>query len=113
MAQRRQKLLDALRNVPMDERIARFECVIVVADPNTLDCTSVTGVCSGHIAMQESGEGGFGYDPIFIPDGFERTFAEIDETTKNQISHRGRAIQQILPHLRLMATATNHESPND
>lgn len=104
MMERRQKLLDALRDVPMEKRTARFECVIVVADPNTLDCTYVPGVCSGQIAMQESGEGGFGYDPVFIPDGFECTFAEIDETTKNQISHRGRAIQQILPYLLLMAT---------
>lgn len=106
MPQRRQKLLDALRDVPPDERTARFECVIAVADPITLVCTHVTGVCEGRIAMYESGSGGFGYDPLFVPDGFEETFAEIDENTKNQISHRGRAIRQIVSHLSQLATST-------
>lgn len=105
MWQRRQKLLDALRDVPSEERTARFECVIAIADPFTLTDKHVTGVCEGRIAMQESGGGGFGYDPLFIPDGFDGTFAEIDEETKNQISHRGRAIGQIIPHLRQLVSS--------
>lgn len=110
MPQRRQKLLDALRDVPPEKRTARFACVIAVADPITLTCTQVTGICEGRIAMLESGGGGFGYDPLFIPDGFDQTFAELDESTKNQISHRGRAIQQIISHLRqLVTTKADHE----
>lgn len=110
MSQRRQKLLDALRDVPPEKRTARFACAIAVADPITLTCIQVTGVCEGRIAMQEGGSGGFGYDPLFIPDGFAQTFAEINEGTKNQISHRGRAIQQIISHLRQLATSkADHE----
>lgn len=102
-AGRRRRLLDALRDVPPAARTARFVCVITVAAPGLLTCTSVTGVCQGRIAEAESGTGGFGYDPLFIPDGYAETFGVLDETVKHQISHRGRATQQIIPVLRALA----------
>ncbi len=57
------------------------------------------GICNGQIATKSRGDGGFGYDPIFIPDGFNETFAEISPEVKNQISHRGKAIAQMLDFL--------------
>ena len=61
---------------------------------------SVTGRCDGTIASRPSGEGGFGFDPIFIPSGYSQTFAEISLEEKNRISHRGRAIQAFAQELR-------------
>lgn len=98
-ADRRQKVLGELEGVPEAERTARFECVVVVANPKTLACTSVTGVCKGRIAFADSGAGGFGYDAIFIPEGYSQTFAELDAEVKARLSHRGDAVRQILPIL--------------
>lgn len=105
-AGRRRKLLEELHDVPLEQRGARFECVITLVDPETLTCISVTGVCAGRIAFADAGEYGFGYDPIFIPEGYDQTFAQLDDSAqsiKNQISHRGRAVQQIAPFLRQLA----------
>jgi XTP/dITP diphosphohydrolase len=55
--------------------------------------TTVEGIVRGHIAEAPRGEGGFGYDPLFIPEGYEKTFAELGEETKNQISHRAKAFR--------------------
>jgi XTP/dITP diphosphohydrolase len=99
MAQRRQKLLGELMGVPDEQRTAAFACVIAVAEPGH-DVVFVKGVCKGRIAQAESdGAGGFGYDPIFIPDGYTQTFSQIGEDEKNRISHRGRAAQLIVPIL--------------
>jgi len=103
-ADRRQKLLNELKEVPDDKRTARFECVIALANPQTGEVTTVSGTCEGVIAHQESGgEHGFGYDPIFIPDGYDVTFADIGGAEKNRISHRGRAAAQLLPVLKSLA----------
>lgn len=99
-AGRRRRLLDALRDVPEAARTARFECVIALANPATQTQVYEVGVCPGRIALAESaGRGGFGYDPVFIPDGYTQTFADLDESIKNRISHRGRALTAMLPHL--------------
>lgn len=58
------------------------------------------GICPGHIAREKRGTAGFGYDPIFVPDGFETTFAEMGDAVKNQISHRAKATQKLLDFLR-------------
>jgi non-canonical purine NTP pyrophosphatase, rdgB/HAM1 family len=85
------KLLGMLRNVPKDQRTARFVCVIAVASPDGRVQT-VEGVCEGRIGTEHHGQGGFGYDPLFIPAGYLKTFAELTDTEKNMISHRGRAL---------------------
>ena len=87
------KLLQALDGVP--DRRARFVAAIAVVHPNS-DPEGVLGVCEGHILHTPKGESGFGYDPIFVPDGYEQTFAELGENIKNKISHRSKALQQAL-----------------
>ena len=57
--------------------------------------TQVEGVVNGKIAQQEEGEGGFGYDPVFVPEGYEKTFASLSAEEKNSISHRGRAMEAL------------------
>ena len=107
MQDRRQKLLGELQGVPFEKRTARFACVIAVANPRTGETTHVRGVCEGHIALQEEvGRGGFGYDPVFIPNGYDVTFSSIPLDEKNRISHRGVAVQMIIPVLRRMANET-------
>lgn len=78
-------------------RKAQFRTVIVY---RTAEGTRVfEGVCAGEITTEERGEKGFGYDPIFSPEGFEITFAEMALDVKNAISHRGKAVQQLIAHL--------------
>lgn len=104
MQDRRQKLLGELQGIPFAKRTARFACVIAVANPQTGETTSVRGVCEGHIALEEEqGGGGFGYDPVFIPKGYDVTFSRIPLDEKNRISHRGLATAMIIPVLRRMA----------
>jgi XTP/dITP diphosphohydrolase len=83
------KLLQELEGVT--DRTARFRCVIALCSPEGESCT-VEGRCEGHIAEVEAGCGGFGYDPLFIAEGYDITFAEMAPRAKNAISHRGRAL---------------------
>jgi XTP/dITP diphosphohydrolase len=103
-AQRYQELLSKLLDLPWEERTARFRCVIVVARPDGALLGSTEGVCEGYIAEAPVGKGGFGYDPIFYLPELQKTLAQLDPTTKNQISHRGRALQKIEPLLRQLAS---------
>ncbi|MFW5748418.1 MAG: RdgB/HAM1 family non-canonical purine NTP pyrophosphatase [Chloroflexota bacterium] len=99
-AGRRQKLLAALQDVPNAERGAYFICVIAVFDPATNTVLTAEGRCPGHIATAESrGSGGFGYDKLFVPQGYDRSFADFDKAEKNRISHRGRAADTLRPQL--------------
>jgi XTP/dITP diphosphohydrolase len=91
----RRKLLHLLSTIPDAERTARFRCVIAISTPDGREWIS-EGVCEGHIGRQEMGKDGFGYDPLFIPDGYKQTFAALGKEIKNQISHRARALQQIM-----------------
>jgi XTP/dITP diphosphohydrolase len=86
-----EKLLGLLGGHPAERRNARFRCVMVLLGPNGQEHVA-EGICEGRITDAPRGEGGFGYDPVFVPDGFDRTFAQIDSETKNRISHRGRAL---------------------
>lgn len=88
-----EKLLTELDEVPFDERTANFRCVLVLYDGISKRCFD--GICGGHIITYPRGEKGFGYDPLFLPDGFSRTFAELDMETKNKISHRGKALSSL------------------
>lgn len=87
------KLLAALHGVALEKRAARFRCVVAIADEKGLVDT-VEGICNGVIVDQERGGGGFGYDPLFIPDGQVKTFAELSLDVKNRISHRAKALQK-------------------
>jgi len=92
---RYQKLLDALAGVPEDQRTARFCCVVALAWPDGTVHTA-EGRCEGQIGWAPRGEHGFGYDPVFIVDGFGGlTMAELEPEVKNRISHRARAVQNL------------------
>lgn len=93
-------LLAEMDTAETDDRRARFVCSIAIADPGGDILFSAEGVCDGRIADLPCGSGGFGYDPLFVPDGFGQTFGELDRTVKQSISHRSRAFQQIIPFLR-------------
>lgn len=97
-AENRKKLLGAMKHLRDDERCAYFECVVALATPEGLKkCTR--GTCEGRLLSQERGTSGFGYDPLFVKHDYSKTFAELDELTKNRISHRRKAIDKLLPHL--------------
>jgi XTP/dITP diphosphohydrolase len=94
------KLLGALAGVGEPGRTARFRTVVVVAWADGSESVA-TGVVEGTIATAPRGQGGFGYDPVFVPrDGDGRTFAEMTDAEKNAISHRGRALAALLAQLR-------------
>lgn len=78
----------------VEDRAARFTCTIALVDPTGREHV-VVGHCPGRIAHAPSGTAGFGYDPLFIPDGYEASFADLGEEAKNKISHRGRALAQV------------------
>ena len=85
-------LLQRLERVNRNQRSARFVCVAALADPTGSIAGVTHGICEGLIIDQPRGGGGFGYDPIFIPQGFDKTFAELPADIKNVISHRARAL---------------------
>jgi len=110
------KLLRLLKDVPREKRTARFRCVIALtpvergtrdvesgesaspvcyADEFELRTEIFDGACEGRIEFAPRGEGGFGYDPLFIPNGFEQSFAELGEDVKNQLSHRSKALAKL------------------
>lgn len=88
------KLLAELEKVSCVSRNARFRCVLVLARDSEIRATC-EGCVLGTIARTATGTHGFGYDPIFVPDGYDRTFADLPATTKNEISHRGRAVAEL------------------
>ncbi len=89
-----QKLLDALKGHPMSKRSATFVCSLaLVMEGMTLQ---TKGILNGTIAEAPQGRSGFGYDPIFIPEGFQRTLAELTADEKNEVSHRARAVHELM-----------------
>jgi len=88
------KLLDLLRDVPPERRTARFRCALALAFPDGRVYT-VEGTCEGRIVEDPAGEGGFGYDPLFLVLEEGRTFAQMTREEKNRISHRGRALSKL------------------
>lgn len=97
------KLLRALQGVPDDQRSARFICVVAIAEPLS-EPEIVRGVCEGHIIHTPRGEGGFGYDPVFVPIGYDKSFAELGDNIKNQISHRAKALDKAIKLLSKMTS---------
>jgi XTP/dITP diphosphohydrolase len=94
---RRDYLLAQLRGISRPWP-ARFHCTVAIAAPEGV-IHIADGVCQGEIIPEERGESGFGYDPIFLVENMERTMAELSMSVKNQISHRGRAIEVVIPIL--------------
>lgn len=88
-----QVLLSNLSRTGDSELLARFVCVMVIADPRPLKIS--LGTCEGTISVEPRGENGFGFDPIFVPAGYSTTFAELPAEIKNAISHRTRALAGI------------------
>ena len=125
-AQNVRKLLRELEGVPFAQRTARFRCCIALIEKGELqegeDAVAeggvalpdgsvalpeggilrvFEGICEGHIALEPQGELGFGYDPVFVPEGMEKTMAMLTLDEKNAISHRGRALDMLAAHLGL------------
>jgi XTP/dITP diphosphohydrolase len=98
-AERYQLLLAELAGVPFDRRAARFRCVVALAGPDGTILGTAEGVCEGIIASEPAGEGGFGYDPVFLIPEMGLTMAQLPPETKHAISHRGRAVRAIGPVL--------------
>lgn len=105
------RLLELLRDVPADGRTARFRCVMALcpvgawapstADPGLSARAEVfEGICEGAIISSPRGTAGFGYDPLFVPNGYSQTYAELGDSIKNTISHRARALQKLLQWLK-------------
>ena len=91
-ADRRALLLSELAQQTTENHNARFVCVVAIATPDGSILSTSEGICEGKIIFEERGTNGFGYDPLFVPDGFEQTFAELSDSIKNRISHRARAL---------------------
>lgn len=94
------KLLRLLEDVPDGRRTGRFRCTLALvplrdpeAEPHICD-----GACEGRLQRTATGDAGFGYDPLFIPDGHDRSFAELGEDVKNALSHRARAVERLKAH---------------
>ncbi len=109
------KLLRLLNDVPLEKRTARFRCVIALAAvpeeriesaapvcyADEFEAQIFDGVCDGCIQFSPSGHGGFGYDPLFVPDGFTHSFAELGEDVKNKLSHRAKALAKLKAFFRI------------
>ncbi len=90
------KLLQELADVPANKRGAQFRCILALTALGQANSTELfEGVCRGRISQMETGEGGFGYDPLFIPDGYDNSFADLGPATKNTLSHRAKALAKL------------------
>lgn len=89
-----EKLLLELEGIPLEERTAKFVCVISIAFKNG-EKLIVRGECPGKIGFEKKGSNGFGYDPLFIVDDYGKTFGELGSDIKNKISHRAKALEKL------------------
>ncbi|HEX2956169.1 MAG TPA: RdgB/HAM1 family non-canonical purine NTP pyrophosphatase [Chitinispirillaceae bacterium] len=96
-----QKLLKLLEHIPAERRTARFKCVMVLKTSDA-EVISAEGTCEGKIGFALSGSGGFGYDPLFTPDGYEHSFGELSASIKNRISHRSIALNRLRQIMEVM-----------
>ncbi|MBI4655997.1 MAG: RdgB/HAM1 family non-canonical purine NTP pyrophosphatase [Elusimicrobia bacterium] len=92
------KLLKQLANADIGSRKAVFKCVIALVSPAGR-AVAVQGILQGKITLKPAGQNGFGYDPVFMPDGFKKTLAQMSLKQKNSISHRADALRKIAPYL--------------
>jgi XTP/dITP diphosphohydrolase len=102
-ADNNQKLLRLLEKFPAERRTARFRCVLALVELSGADVAGraevFEGVCEGRIQQAPAGQGGFGYDPLFVPEGHALSFAELGTEVKNTISHRARALTRLKARL--------------
>lgn len=96
---RYRKVLDLMADIPTHKRRARFRCAAAYAEPDG-EVMLAEGTCPGRVARQPAGAGGFGYDPIFIPDGYSITMAQLTPDQKHALSHRGRAFRLLAQMIR-------------
>jgi len=94
-----ERLLEEMKGIPQENRKAAFKCVLVLYETDG-SYHHFEGLFEGSIAEAPSGTGGFGYDPVFLPAGENKTVAEMDPETKNSISHRGRAFDKLKKYLK-------------
>lgn len=99
-ADRRELLLSELAKTGNKDREARFVAVVAIAAPDGTVLNVSEGICEGTITFTPRGDGGFGYDPLFIPNGYDQTFAELPQNLKNRISHRALALLKTNEFLR-------------
>lgn len=88
------KLIRLIRDVPYEKRTARFVSVITMVYPDGR-VLAARGTVEGHLVLEARGGGGFGYDPLFVPEGYDKTFGELGPEVKNSISHRARALEEL------------------
>lgn len=100
----RHKLLQEMKELTGEERSAYFECCLALCTPEGIE-KCVSARCEGHILTEERGGNGFGYDSLFVKNGYDKTFAELDESVKNRISHRQKALEKLLPVVESMASS--------
>jgi len=96
-------LLEKLRDVPLEKRTAHYTCHAALSDPDGHIQAESEGICRGRILVEPAGTGGFGYDPLFEVIECHRTFGELSPAVKSVLSHRSRAIRQVLPALLSLA----------
>ena len=89
------KLLKELTGFSEAERNAQFRCVLALTTVSQIETKTFEGICRGRISKSETGKHGFGYDPLFIPEGHNQSFAELGSKTKNVISHRAKALSKL------------------
>lgn len=92
------KLINLIKDVPYEERTARFVSVITMVYPDGKTIVA-RGTVEGHLVLEERGDGGFGYDPLFVPEGYDKTFGELSQQIKNSISHRANALKALYDKL--------------
>lgn len=109
-ADRRNLLLSSLASSDNPNRRARFVCAIAIADTHGEVLNVSEGICEGVINFAPRGDSGFGYDPLFVPEGYDQTFGELSDNIKNQISHRARALQKIRAWLTSQPTELDHSA---
>lgn len=99
----RRKLLKEMASLSGEARAAYFECCLALCTPEGIE-KCVSARCEGIILTEERGGNGFGYDSLFVKNGYDKTFAELDESVKNRISHRHKALEKLLPVVESMTS---------
>ncbi len=103
------KLLEELKDVPIEKRRAYFKTVIAVVLEDGSSFI-VDGICEGVIGVEPKGDNGFGYDPLFIPKGYDKSFGELGLDIKNKISHRAKALEKLKEQLYKILKDDAHEN---
>ena len=98
-------LLEKLGETPLERRTARYVCQMTLSDPSGTIRAESEGACSGRILLEPRGTHGFGYDPLFEPEGYQGSFGELGPAVKTRLSHRARAARQLVPDLRRLVDA--------